>query len=146
MNAPAWLRVAPRTLLALAALVWLAAGINIARIGLSAYANEALGLVGPALSVVVGFVFWFMVFNRLTIRHTARIRTYTDRMLFVHFFDRKSFVIMAVMMTAGVTIRSLSLAPNAFIAVFYTGLGCALTLAGAKFAMHFATWRAVATA
>ena len=45
--------------------------------------------------------------------------------------------IMAVMMTGGIAIRSLHLLPDVFIAVFYTGLGTALALAGVLFAVNF---------
>ena len=48
-----------------------------------------------------------------------------------------SFVIMACMMTGGIAIRSLHLAPEPFIAVFYTGLGCALALAGLLFGRNW---------
>ena len=46
------------------------------------------------------------------------------------FFDIKSFIIMAVMMSGGIYLRASSLAPERFIAVFYTGLGSSLLLAG----------------
>ena len=112
------------TLLIIAAAVWFAAGANIAHIGLEEY--------------VVGVVFWFMAFHKLTVKHTKRIAGYGDeRQLFVKFFDKRSFAIMAVMMTGGIAIRSLHLLPDVFIAVFYTGLGTALALAGVLFAINF---------
>lgn len=40
---------------------------------------------------------------------------------------------MAVMMGGGIWLRSSGLVPDIFIAVFYTGLGCALTMAGILF-------------
>lgn len=126
------------TLLVIAAAVWFAAGANIARIGLEEYALGYVNAINVALSVVVGVVFWFMAFHRLTVKHTARIARYGDeRQLFVKFFDGRSFAIMAVMMTGGILIRSLHLLPDVFIAVFYTGLGAALALAGVLFAINF---------
>lgn len=41
--------------------------------------------------------------------------------------------IMVFMMSGGIWLRSSGLAPDVFIAVFYTGLGCALALAGILF-------------
>lgn len=41
------------------------------------------------------------------------------------------------MMTGGILLRSLKLAPAVFIAVFYTGLGAALLLAGILFGKNF---------
>lgn len=45
--------------------------------------------------------------------------------------------IMAFMMGGGIWLRSSGLVPNVFIAVFYTGLGCALALAGIIFWIMF---------
>ena len=44
---------------------------------------------------------------------------------------------MAVMMSGGIWLRSSGTAPDVFIAVFYTGLGFALALAGALFLYRF---------
>lgn len=49
----------------------------------------------------------------------------------------KSFLIMAFMITFGLSIRAFNLMPQVFIAVFYTGLGLALTLAGFKFSVSY---------
>ena len=48
---------------------------------------------------------------------------------------------MAVMMGGGIWLRSSGLLPEVFIAVFYTGLGCALALAGALFWVMFAVYK-----
>ncbi|MDD6263378.1 MAG: hypothetical protein PUA83_09900 [Clostridiales bacterium] len=53
------------------------------------------------------------------------------------------FGIMAVMMGGGIWLRSSGLAPDVFIAVFYTGLGCALALAGALFWIMFFRFRKI---
>ena len=45
---------------------------------------------------------------------------------------------MAVMMTGGIWLRSSGVAPDRFIAFFYTGLGASLLLAGPLFACNFA--------
>lgn len=128
------LKVDKINLLAIAALVWTVVGVNILRIGLESYAVGHVSVLNVVLSVVVGSVFWFFVFSRLTAKHTKRIVGSEERrQYFWKFFDLRSFVIMAVMMTGGILIRTLSLAPTVFIAVFYTGLGTALTLAGLLF-------------
>ena len=130
-----------RTLLLLAALVWLAAGVNIMRIGVSAYVGHTT-LLAAAGSLVVFVLFWRM-FSKLVGKHTKRIRSYkSERQYFWHFFDLRSFIIMAVMMTGGITIRVCHLMPDGFIAVFYTGLGTALALAGVAFAGKYLRYNA----
>ena len=44
---------------------------------------------------------------------------------------------MAVMMSGGIALRSSGLAPERFIAFFYTGLGASLLLAGLLFGCNF---------
>ena len=131
------MKVKRNTLLLLACLVWGAAGFNILRIGLAAYPayRSALNFL---LSILVFSVFQIFIFGRLVKKHSARIGAYLEeRHFFWKFFDGKSFAIMAVMMTGGIGMRSSGLAPERFIAVFYTGLGASLLLAGLLFGRNF---------
>lgn len=125
------------TLLLIACLVWTAAGINILRIGIIEY-PPYVSVINFLLSAVVFTVFQIFIFGRLVKKHTKRIDAYGDqKQLFIKFFDLKSFIIMAVMMTGGILLRALHLAPPVFIAVFYTGLGASLLLAGILFGRNF---------
>lgn len=70
---------------------------------------------------------------------TSRISACEEALhFFLKFFDAKSFIIMAVMMTGGIWLRSSGVAPDRFIAFFHTGLGASLLLAGLLFARSFA--------
>lgn len=130
-------QVKKQNLLIIAALVWIAAGINILHIGLEAYAEGYVTTLNEVLSVAVGLVFWFGTFYKLTKKHTQRITNYEEQhQYFWHFFDLKSFIIMAIMMTGGIALRVSGVAPSVFIAIFYTGLGSALALAGILFARN----------
>ena len=74
------------------------------------------------------------MFFRMSQKHTRRIRGYAgETQPFWRFFDRKAYLIMAVMMGGGISLRYSGLVPEVFVAVFYTGLGCALALAGVCF-------------
>lgn len=131
------MKVKRNTLLLIACLVWSAAGINILRIGLVAYPSY-LSVVNFLLSSAVFTVFQLFIFGKLVKKHTTRIRSYVDeRQFFLKFFDGKSFVIMAIMMTGGIGLRVSGLVRERFIAVFYTGLGASLLLAGLLFGRNF---------
>lgn len=131
------MKVKRNTLLLLACLVWSAAGFNILRIGLLAYPPYR-AVWNFLLSALVFVVFQKFIFGKLVKKHTARIRSYVEeRMFFLKFFDGKSFAIMAVMMTGGIGLRAGQLAPEQFIAVFYTGLGASLLMAGLLFGCNF---------
>lgn len=130
-------KVRKEYLLLIAALVWGAAGISILVIGITAYAPY-VSLVNVLLSIATYVVFGFAIFFPLVRRHTMRITSYRDkRQYFWKFFDLKSFIIMIVMMTLGIILRSTPAVPRVFIAVFYAGLGAALLTAGIMFGVQF---------
>ena len=130
-------------LLLIAAIVWLIAGFNVLKIGVETYINYVT-VINLLLSLVVFLVFWIMVFSKLVKKHTLRISSYeSEKQWFYLFFDLKSFIIMAIMMTTGIIIRYYALLPDVFIAVFYTGLGSALALAGILFMVNFMRFEAI---
>lgn len=131
------MKVKRNTLLLLACMVWSAAGFNILRIGLTTYPPYC-NVLNFLLSALVFGVFQKFIFGKLVNKHTARINAYQEeRQFFLRFFDGKSFAVMAVMMTGGIGLRVSGLAPEPFIAVFYTGLGASLLLAGLLFGRNF---------
>ena len=131
------MKVRRNTLLLLACLVWCAAGFNILRIGIMAYPSYVT-IWNLIMSGVVFAVFQKFIFGRLVRKHSERIRNYTeDRHFFLKFFDVKSFIIMAFMMTGGIALRVSGIAPERFIAVFYSGLGASLLSAGILFGCNF---------
>ena len=105
------MKVKKRTLLLLASIVWLIAGFNIIRIGILSYTGHVT-VVNILLSALVFAVFWSMVFYKLVIRHTDRIQNYEDELQFFwHFFDKKSFLIMAFMMNSSLAVIILIVIP-----------------------------------
>lgn len=124
-----------RTLLLIAGIVWVIAGFNVARIGFVLYL-EYLGVINIILSVVV-YVLFGMMFFKMTKKHTKRILLYQKKQPFYKFFDIKAYCIMAFMMTFGIGLRYSGLIPFKFIAVFYSGLGCALFSAGVLFFINY---------
>lgn len=131
------MKVKKQNLLLLAGIVWMIAGFNVLRIGLETYAEHRM-IINYAITLMVFLVFWFMVFHKLTIKHTKRIHEFEEELqLFYKFFDLKSFLIMVFMISFGIIIRKFRLLPERFIAVFYTGLGAALFMAGVLFTWNW---------
>ena len=132
------MKVSKNTLLLIACLVWGFAGFNILKIGVNAYSNF-LTPINFTLSLAVFVIFQVFIFGKLVKKHVSRINAYKEnKQFFLKFFDVKSFIIMAFMMTFGIVLRATNIAPERFIAAFYTGLGSALALAGLLFGYHFA--------
>lgn len=131
------MKVNKKTLLLIACIVWFIAGFNILRIGILSY-PPYLSIINILLSIVVFSVFQHFIFGRLVKKHTVRIQNYEEEQhFFMKFFDVKSFIIMAVMMSGGIYLRVSSFVPERFIAVFYTGLGSSLLLAGILFGKNY---------
>ncbi|MGN0522892.1 MAG: hypothetical protein ACI4IG_01295 [Eubacterium sp.] len=138
MQKPSIFHVKKRTLLAVAGCVWILAGFNVARLGILSYRELiSVSAIHILLSIFI-FVIFGLMFYKMSIKHTKRIKGYKEKFRPVwHFFDIKGYCIMAVMMGGGIWLRSSGLVPDIFIAVFYTGLGCALALAGILFWIMF---------
>jgi len=126
------LKVKKKNLLLIAGIVWLIAGFNVARLGVLSY-----GVIEPKwyLYIITAVIFMLFgtMFYRMSMKHTRRILGYEAYEYFWKFFDLKAYLIMAVMMGGGIGLRAAGVFPDVFIAFFYTGLGCALALAGVLF-------------
>lgn len=129
-------KVKKRTLLLIAGIVWLVAGFNVARLGILSYMIIDRKWYLYILPVVVFLVFGTM-FYKMSGKHTKRIVGYEDYRPFWNFFDLKAYIIMAVMMGGGIGFRAAGIFPDLFVSFFYSGLGCALALAGVLFVKNF---------
>lgn len=96
------MKVSKKTLLLIAGTVWLIAGINILRIGLTVR-TEKWSLPMCLLSLAVLLSFHFFVFRKMVGKHTCRIVGYEEELQpFYRFFNRQAYCIMAFMMTFGI--------------------------------------------
>ena len=90
-------------------------------------------------AVVVFTLFHMKIFSKMVSKHSNRIAAYEDDKIgFWHFFDASGYIMMATMMSGGISLRAFGLVPMWFIAFFYTGLGIALALSGVSFLVRFA--------
>jgi hypothetical protein len=132
-------RVKKRTLLLVAGLVWLAAGVNITLIGAPQFQRGWGGnWLYALLALLVFSLFAGLIFIPLTRRHSARILGMAGDSAPLHcFFDGRSYLIMAIMMGGGIWLRASGVAPAIFIGVMYLGIGTALLLAGVLFVLRY---------
>lgn len=132
-------RIKREVLLLVAGLVWLAAGINIVRMGTLGLFTAPFFL--PLIfvgSAVVFLLFFLLIFRKLVGKHTKRILAYEQKKIAIlRFFDGKSYLIMAFMMTFGILLRTSGLLPGGCIGSIYIGLGAALMAAGLGFMTQY---------
>lgn len=113
--------------------LWLIAGSFVTGTGF-----QALALYHPwwilLFALIIYLIFYLKVFSKLVRKHESRIMNNKSKeMPFWAFFDRKSYITMAVMMSSGILLRKSGLLPLSFFSFFYTGLGLALFSCGLRF-------------
>lgn len=125
-------------LILIAGIVWMFAGMMVIKTGLPFFINQGRYISSIFLSVSVFSLFYFFVFSKLVEKHTIRISKDNRKKMFImEFFDKKSYLIMVVMILGGITIRKFSLLPAFDIGFFYVGIGLALFSCGMKFVYKF---------
>lgn len=124
-----------QSLLLTAGIVWLVAGANILRIGLVTWGTSpGIWWLKATGAAAVFAVFYLLIFRRLYGKHARRIRQKQEAgNCPFGFFDAKGWIVMVVMISAGIAIRAFGLLPACFIAAFYTGLSLALVVTGVLF-------------
>ena len=120
-------RMTHRHLYGLAALLWLIAGINVLRIGLVSWGSEP-NILGSILWLVGSLAFFGgFIFRRVVRRNLAALALRSaDSLRWYQCVTPSSWVIMVVMITLGITLRTFGLVPQTFVTGFYTGLGLSL--------------------
>ena len=102
-------KVSKRTLLLIAGIVWLAAGGNIAWLGIQAFAQINMSYVWAIIlgAVVVFTLFHMKIFSKMVGKHSNRITTYKDDKIgFWRFFDASGYIMMAIMMSGGIKLKA----------------------------------------
>jgi len=136
-------KISKQGLLLIAGIVWLAAGINILRIGimaiLSSWGKAALWLdIGLPFFILLIFAGFSLMFYRIVGKNEKRIMAGEEEKKSVFLFlDLKGYFLMAFMMTLGIVLRHGDFLPDYIFAFFYTGLGSALSVSGLRFAIRF---------
>ena len=121
-------------LLALAGLMWTGVGLMLCRYAVTwlthplSWIAFALGLLGVALSVAANR--W--QFSALALKNIARIEVLPDRPCIFSFLAWKGYLIIAVMVTVGILLRS-SAIPRTDLAVIYAAIGGALLQASFRY-------------
>lgn len=141
----AMVKVRKKNLLAIAGAVWMLAGINIAVIGLQAYAQlEGMAIVFCILGSIVVASAFHVMFGKLSRKNALRIEAMPeDEVSVFRMFNARGYLVMVFMISLGITLRVSGIVPGWFIAFFYTGLGLSLAAAGLGFfgfRANGATW------
>ena len=124
-----------RYLLFFAAFVWTFAGGMLIYKGilLSIEDPESLGLKIP-LGIVGGGVFYWLLFSRISRKHSKRIvNLKMEKPCLFSFFNIRSYILMGIMITSGVLLRKFGIIPHQYLVVVYFTMGIPLFLSSFRF-------------
>ena len=132
------LKIPTRHLLLVNGLLWTAIGTRIALIGVNAYRGlDTIPWWYFLLSAIVFAGFWFM-FTGVVSKYAGRIQAMEEpRTSIFKTFSVKGYLIIAFMITLGITLKRIPQVPASFIAWFYCGLGPGLLSAGIRFILRW---------
>lgn len=118
----------------IAAAIWGIPGINIAIKGLRTYMLMRPGDLWWLMLVTVAVsVFFFIIFRRVVRKYSERIVSLPDSVMIWRVFPPKGWILLAFMMSMGITLKYIPSVPMAFTASFYSGLGPMLIVAATRF-------------
>lgn len=131
--------VSKRTLLFIAGCVWtIAGGILITRGLIKLISSNHLLLLEFISGFIFGIVFYLVLFARISKKHIHRIIhiKIEDPCVF-SFFNFRSYFMMAIMITGGITLRKLNVINPDILYSFFLAMGLPLLISAFRF---FRSW------
>ena len=126
-------------LLAVNGLLWLAIGTKIAITGVARYletpAEKLVWMIPASAAVFAGFYF---MFSGVVRKYAERVHALPGPMEPVwKTFGLKGYLIIAFMVSLGISLKHIPGIPEPFFAWFYLGLGLGLISAGVRFLIRW---------
>lgn len=124
-----------RCLLIIAGVLWtIGGGMLITRGVIGLIPHESNAYFEIPLGFVSGILFYLLMFNRISKRHINRILALIpSKPCMFSFFDVKGYIMMTIMISAGVTLRKLELVNPEILFTFYLCMGVPLLLSAFRF-------------
>ena len=136
-------KVPKRYLLFVIAFVWTFAG------GMLLYRGFSMLMISPEMiwikiagSFIFGIVFYRILFARISLKHTHRIvNLKNERPGFFLFFSKQSYIMMAVMISFGITLRTTGIISPNYLSLFYISMGTPISLSAFRFYYYFINYK-----
>ena len=124
-----------RVLLFVAGLVWTFAGGMLLFRGISALIEKTdFPLLRFFVSLAAGVLFYVLVFDKISLKHSRRILLLPEeRPCLFAFFNFRSYLIMALMISMGIALRMSNIIPQDYLQLFYITMGTPLLLSAIRF-------------
>ena len=127
-----------RYLLFVAACVWTFAGGMLLFRGFSVLKFNSVGIDLEELGcILAGILFYKFMFSVISFKHIHRILSIQiEKPCFFSFFNWRSYLMMTVMMTVGITLRLSGIIPLNYLSLFYISMGTPLFISAMRFYYH----------
>ncbi len=132
--------VQKRTLLLIAGCTWTIAGVILIfrsllwLIGANHHLTMEIGI-----GIVLGILFYILLFARISKKHITRITLIRiDNPCFFSFFNFRSYLLMAIMISGGITLRLSGLVNPEIIYTFFLCMGIPLLVSAWRFFYSYA--------
>ncbi len=124
-----------RYLLFVAAVVWTFAGGMLLFRGFSTLGfNSETLLIEESISIIAGIAFYIFMFSKISLKHIHRILNLEiEHPCFFSFFNWRSYILMTIMISFGVTLRLTGLVPIQYLSFFYVAMGTPLFMSAFRF-------------
>jgi len=122
-------------LLFVAAFIWTIAGGMLMFRGFSFLKfNTSEIIIKESVSMLAGIIFYKLMFSKISFKHIQRIlNIQIDRPCFFSFFNWRSYFLMTIMITFGLTLRLSGIVPLNYLSLFYVAMGIPLFLSAIRF-------------
>ena len=132
--------VQKRTLLMIAGCAWsIAGGILISRSLIHLIGVNHLLAMELGIGIVFGSFFYLLLFARISKKHITRINLIEiDNPCFFSFFNFRSYLLMAIMISGGITLRLSGLVNQEIIYTFFLCMGIPLLVSAWRFFYSYA--------
>jgi len=127
--------ISKRYLLLVAAFVWTFAGGMLLFRGFRVLKfNSTIIDFEESGSILAGILFYKFMFSSISSKHINRILNIRiEKPCFFSFFNWRSYLLMTLMITAGITLRLSGLVPLNYLSLFYIAMGTPLFISAVRF-------------
>ncbi|MCD4681027.1 MAG: hypothetical protein K8S00_11640 [Bacteroidales bacterium] len=129
------IRVKREILILLSGLIWSIIGVLLnfmaARWMVHLYFWEGAGVI--IIGLISGFLIAYLGFIKMIRKNTDRILKYEGKVCVFAFQSWKSYLIIIIMVTLGIFMRSSSLVPKLILTPIYIGIGLALIISSSQY-------------
>ncbi len=128
-------KISKRYLLFIAALVWTFAGGMLLYKGIFMFSvtKSLLGL-RIIISIIGGILFYILLFSKISLKHVNRIiKLKIENPCLFSFFNVKSYVLMAIMITSGIFLRKSGIISPEYFSIIYISMGIPLFISAFRF-------------